>query len=127
MSIMRIEINRRIRDDGLVWFGGAWRSLASIEKNRICDRENKRGKGHPTRIKLRQQVFDILGEVCYECGMRDARCLHIDHKNGGGHQHRKNSASPTAYYKYILAHIDDFQILCANCNWIKRYINGEHR
>ena len=49
-------------------------------------------------------------------------CLQIDHVNGGG---IKDRYSGTALFKHVLENPKDYQILCANCNWIKRYRNKE--
>jgi hypothetical protein len=59
-------------------------------------------------------------------GCTDTEILHIDHINGGGHQERKAIKSPSVYYKTILEDATDkYQLLCANCNWKKRYERGE--
>lgn len=69
-------------------------------------------------------VFDLLGHACARCGFSDLRALQIDHVNGDGAKERGRNQ---AFYKRILA--DDggrYQILCANCNWIKRHEEGTH-
>lgn len=76
----------------------------------------------------RKVLFDILGNVCVKCGFMDIRALQIDHINGGGCKERKIGVhSMIAYYS---SHPDEarekLQILCANCNWIKRVENKEH-
>lgn len=79
------------------------------------------------RQEIRNKIFDMLGgPVCKQCGYsEDSRALQIDHINGGGHRHRK-STSPSLYYAAILASGGEgFQVLCANCNQIKRYANSE--
>jgi hypothetical protein len=64
---------------------------------------------------------------CATCGFEDSRALQIDHVNGGGSADRKlYRVNAATYYKRVLADTDnEFQILCANCNWIKRYDNKE--
>lgn len=82
---------------------------------------------------LRLFVVDILGNKCAKCGFDDPRALQIDHIFGGGTQTKKELGlnNPHKYYKY-LANMDtqelkaNFQMLCANCNWIKRSENNEH-
>lgn len=77
--------------------------------------------------KYRQAVLDTLGCFCNRCGFADVRALQIDHVKGGGHKER-SSASGYTYYKRILANSDLkalYQVLCANCNWIKRHENDE--
>lgn len=78
----------------------------------------------------RQKVVDLLGGKCKRCGFTDGRALQIDHINGGGYQEiKKNSAKRR--YKLVLESVqrkeNKYQLLCANCNWIKRYEDKEKR
>jgi len=76
----------------------------------------------------REQLFDLLGRKCVRCGFdKDIRALQFDHINGGGGKERqKYGGGFCRYYakRPILA-ITKLQILCANCNWIKRYEKKE--
>jgi hypothetical protein len=58
----------------------------------------------------------------------DVRALHIDHVNGGGHKHQKRKGVGSMWVE-ILRELrngsKDYQLLCAYCNWMKRYENGE--
>ncbi len=76
---------------------------------------------------LHVRIIRALGEKCVRCGFDNILALQIDHVNGGGTQHRKSFANNTAYLKYVLEHADsgEYQILCSNCNWIKRHMNNE--
>ncbi len=77
------------------------------------------------RQQFKVKVFEMLGRKCSRCGFDDWRALQIDHIAGGGHQQRKSQSS-TAYMKDVLHHgTDKYQILCANCNQIKRHEQGE--
>lgn len=72
----------------------------------------------------RHDIIKFLGGVCVRCGFSDYRALQIDHKHGGGiHEHRALHRS--AFYKRVREHPEDYQILCANCNWIKRWEENE--
>jgi hypothetical protein len=79
-----------------------------------------------TKTLRRAQAIEKLGGKCCRCGFTDIRALQFDHVHGGG---RKDIQST-----YPMAHLNDvlkdtsgkFQLLCANCNWIKRHENGEH-
>lgn len=79
--------------------------------------------------RMKAAVYDLLGRKCVECGMEDVRALQIDHVSGSGCQDRKKSRSN--YYKHVLQGIlsspGKYQVLCANCNWIKRSILKENR
>ena len=72
-------------------------------------------------------IIEKLGGKCVRCGFEDIRALQIDHKDGGGNQHIKSfNGNFRNYYKSIRSSdLSGFQILCANCNWIKRYENRE--
>lgn len=72
---------------------------------------------------LRQKVIAALGGECVWCGFSDPRALQIDHVNDGGSQIRRDGQSWSQFYREILegTHDQPVQLLCANCNWIKRY------
>ena len=81
---------------------------------------------------LRLSIVNLLGGECVRCGQRDLRCLQLDHINGGGNKDSKNRYRGTQQlYRYYLKHpleaFKKYQILCANCNWIKRYENQESK
>lgn len=80
------------------------------------------------RDKIRTEILQLLGNKCIRCGFSDPRALQIDHVHGYGHR-EKSSHGSELYYKLILRAIkngsDDYQCLCANCNWIKRTENHE--
>ncbi len=72
---------------------------------------------------LRANLIDLLGGKCVRCGFSDRRALQFDHKSGGiGH----NRPTGWAYTKHLMnaAAEDQLQLLCANCNWIKRHESG---
>lgn len=65
---------------------------------------------------------------CIKCGFLDIRALQLDHINGGGTKQR-GTMGGTRYYQLLIKenYPNGFQILCANCNAIKRMKNKEHR
>lgn len=86
--------------------------------------------------RLKDKAYIRLGNKCSNpaCqwlnldgtrGCTDRRCLQIDHVNDDGSEERKIEG----YYtdKVYLSVLDDeegrYQLLCANCNWIKRNQN----
>lgn len=81
-------------------------------------------------LKLRNKVLDLLGSKCSRCSFDDKRALQIDHVNGGGKKELQGLGR-TTYYKRVIAHIEakgkEYQLLCANCNWIKRAENKEEK
>jgi len=79
---------------------------------------------------IRKKAVEVLGGKCVRCGFTDIRALQIDHVNGGGQKEHRSIGSMAVYRKIIQKHsmgenIKDYQVLCANCNWIKRWENGE--
>lgn len=98
------------------------------EKHRR-EREARNLKGKVKRAELRRSILEILGPRCATCGYcHDVRALQIDHIGGGGEKHRKAKGHET-YYRDILSEIvagsRAYQILCANCNSIKKFELGE--
>lgn len=78
---------------------------------------------------IRKSTIGALGGKCIVCGFSDQRALQIDHINGGGSQERKERNYMGNFHKHVLRSFlnneNKYQILCANCNWIKRFTNNE--
>lgn len=81
-----------------------------------------------THRALRRAALAGLGGKCVSCGIADIRVLQIDHVNGGGSKERKG-VGPRTHLQRVLRSIANgerhYQLLCANCNWIKRHENRE--
>lgn len=78
----------------------------------------------------RKEALQHLGNKCVRCGNTDPRVLQIDHVNGGGtSQRRTPSWNVYAELRKILDTIPGkiYQLLCANCNLIKKAERGETR
>lgn len=111
------------------------------ENNRKCywsDPERARLWAKKSREKVKQELFELLGNKCsnLNCAvpnrMTDIRALQVDHINGHGLEERKiRRTKSDSYYRYILKQIKSgskkYQLLCANCNWIKKFENKETR
>lgn len=69
--------------------------------------------------KLRTEVLELLGARCGRCENNDPRVLQLDHLFGGGSRERR-AIRTNCSYKRALEYPEEYQILCANCNWIKR-------
>lgn len=79
------------------------------------------------RDELRDKVLAHFGNICNRCGFSDKRTLQIDHVHGGGTQHIKKVSSHVIRYNEALTDTTGkYQLLCANCNWIKKYENDEN-
>lgn len=103
-------------------------ALRERRLNNQDEKERSRVRHKEKREKIRNEIFDILGHACVKCGFADERALQIDHINGGGSKTRRAEGG-NRYYSNILTKIqassNEYQILCANCNWIKRLENKE--
>ena len=100
--------------------------------NKTKLREYNRG----LRVSLKKRIIDFYGGKCmnhmenYGTECVDPRVLQIDHvdrTNGSG---RKQLGKINSYglYRLIVFGKENpkkYQLLCANCNWIKRYENKE--
>ncbi len=95
--------------------------------SRICHECNKIYQ-RMFNQKLKKLLFRRMGEKCIKCGFSDHRALQIDHiKSDAKGISRK---SGPRWYKHLLGLSDkelyySYQLLCANCNWIKRWENKE--
>lgn len=78
------------------------------------------------RYAKRIEILELAGGVrCSICNFGDWRALQLDHKEGGGGRDREIARSQKKTLEDLRAHPDKYQVLCANCNWIKRYTNNE--
>ena len=67
---------------------------------------------------------------CNMCGESRMVCLSIDHINGGGDKHRKEiGGGGSVIYNWLRTNKfpKGYQVLCMNCQWVKRALNGEVR
>jgi hypothetical protein len=85
--------------------------------------------------RIRQEITELLGGKCSNpnCavsgGMKDPRALQIDHVNGDGAKLRRGLNGLQSMYRQMLRDIKAgskaYQLLCANCNWIKKFERDE--
>lgn len=105
-----------------------------IESERLYALKNKdkiKSQRKEYMRRERNAVIEALGGKCVRCGFIDIRALQIDHINGGGSRERKEIKFKGAFNKHVLRSFlkgeNKYQLLCANCNWIKRFENNENR
>jgi hypothetical protein len=89
------------------------------------------------REKIKLRAFEVLGgarcsnpKCLVPGGCSDIRTLQIDHKHGGGYKEITEISTRGIYWKIINdpeKAKNEYQVLCANCNWIKRHVNHESR
>lgn len=77
----------------------------------------------------RDFIFNTLGKVCVRCGFIDRRALQMDHIHGRNGEKRLGNIDNR--YRFVRKFPDKakeiYQILCANCNFIKMSENHEYR
>lgn len=97
---------------------------------KICNPDKYTAQQERTKRVHRNTKMDalnVLGAKCVQCGFDDIRALQIDHINGDGAKDRKKNFRGYKMYKSIInkENLEKYQVLCANCNWIKRAEMGE--
>jgi len=95
-------------------------------------RPEVRARYNREKKELRQTLMMALGTVCQKCGFKDSRALQFDHVHGNGRKTQRDKGlwkNRLRFYKYLIKNpeytVNEIQLLCANCNWIKRYENNE--
>lgn len=103
-------------------------------------RKGKRTFSSPKQLEQRRKQrirlkIEVLTHYCgglpkCKCGYEDIRALSIDHTNGGGGRHRKELKEiygHTKIYQWLKnnGYPLGFQVLCMNCQFIKRIENDE--
>ena len=107
------------------------KKLTNAEKRKryfLKNPEKHRESINKYRQRIRLAAIAILGGACVKCGFDDIRALQIDHINGGGGKELKISNGGNHMNKIIRSVLNKenkYQLLCANCNWIKRWENKE--
>ena len=97
-------------------------------------RYHKHSKEKALKLKIKREsirngLLSLLGMKCLKCGFSDKRALQFDHINGGGNNDRLKFNDAYKLYEFYLNRPElaskELQILCANCNWIKKDENKE--
>jgi hypothetical protein len=114
-----------------------WREIAHKARakwklnNRSAHREAQRNH----RYTVRREILDLLGgQRCVQCGYdKDWRALQIDHIHSDGRNDR-NTPTGTGVWAFRKKLMDPtqlefartrYQVLCANCNVVKKYEKNE--
>ena len=103
-------------------------------KERLSIYYKKRYKGYIVRD--RSLRLDVLKKInpkldCKECGIDDIRVLVIDHIKNDGYKERREMNYSSFYRKILKMSAEEisekYQILCRNCNWIRRLEDIEQK
>ena len=85
-----------------------------------AQRVRDRVRAKNVAVNLREKVFEVLGAECVQCGYDDKRALQFDHINNNGAKERKKYKGYAVYRRIVKVKGKSYQVLCCNCNWIKR-------
>lgn len=105
--------------------------VGSTEQRRYCSPECRNARTgvqrQEARLKVRLEALQAYGGEeprCVCCGEQTFQFLALDHTNGGGHAHRKETGGG-GFYSWLRRHNypAGFRVLCHNCNF-GRQING---
>ena len=111
----------------------AARAQGTVYRGGRGDMEAKAERQRAKHAAFRESLYVRLGmRSCQRCGIADERVLQFDHIEGDGWSHRRSLPSGSAYYRYLGRMPDPelrarIQVLCANCNIIKRIELAEWR
>ncbi len=97
------------------------------------NQSEKKRKAREYNLRRKLEVINhYSGDslICAWCGFNDIRALSIDHINGGGEGHRRliGITAGNDFYQWLRNNNfpDGYQVLCMNCQAIKRITNNEH-
>ena len=92
-------------------------------------RANARAAAYNRYITARMAVIEALGKCCNICGFDDFRALEVHHLLKNGNKERINRMGTRVndyrYYRQMLTHLEDYQLLCSNCHSILNW-NEKH-
>jgi hypothetical protein len=101
-----------------------------------CQEHKEQRQAIDMRCRQKRKL-EILGHysdeklVCAKCGFSDIRALTIDHIEGGGCKHRRElkTGSGEGFYQWLKRNNfpEGYQVLCSNCQLIKRMEEGEDK
>lgn len=107
-----------------------------VQADRVRYREEHkewlRDRHAKQRFETKASIVEKLGGCCKRCGFSDQRALQFDHIYGGGTEERKsNGFDWWSWIKKLdsmsLSELEEkIQILCANCNQIKKVEENEY-
>jgi hypothetical protein len=98
-------------------------------KNRVLIAKRDSARRYRLKIDVMSHYSNEI--KCCKCGIADIRVLCLDHINGHGQDHLRSIkvSAGMPFYKWVRdnGYPHGYQILCLNCNVIKRIENNEYR
>lgn len=91
-----------------------------------CHKKVRKRQFNAYATKIKEETMrQYGGPVCTCCGEEEVKFLSLDHINGGGNRHRKQTGcgSGRVFYRWLKKHgyPPGFQVLCFNCNMSKGF------
>lgn len=121
--MVRTDADRR---DYRNWYNRNREKILAKKREQMKESRKRNPQKHrdiakKARVKRRQALFDIYGRKCASCGFKDLRALTLDHVLNNGAAERKRLGEIGVYIRALMArNRKDYQILCMNCQFIKR-------
>ena len=100
---------------------------ASMKRLRAESPDKYNAQSRKAKIKEKLKIFLMYGNKCKICGFSDMRALSLDHIKNNGNEERRELGERGVYRRAKSQHMpNEYQILCMNCQFIKRAIHDEH-
>lgn len=94
----------------------------------LLHREEKSKWAHDYKQARKELLLRHYGNgelKCVNCGFDNIKALSLDHINGGGNKHRRDTDNKGGekFYTWLIKNNfpEGYQTLCMNCQFIKRY------
>ena len=124
----------KLNEQHRLWYAKKFKGRKRVYNKMYSDnhREERRARDRERRQAIK---LDLLGHYsnktmgCVQCGFSDMKALSIDHIKGGGNAHRKITGEGINFYRWLRRnnYPEGYQVLCMNCQFIKRYDQNGYR
>lgn len=116
----------KYKESRKMWYENHPEKVIEYSRNNYKrNKEKINRKKKELTLTLKKELMKLLGGIiCVKCGYSDIRALQFDHIHGDGAKDKLRSHM-LEFCKYYLKNPKitkkKLQVLCANCNWVKRW------